>query len=59
MSLRVYDVLGREIAVLVNKKKDAGRYSMQWDATRFSSGIYLYALQAGGFRETKKMILMK
>jgi hypothetical protein len=47
------------LAVLVNEKKDAGRYSVQWDAGRFASGVYFYTLQAGEFRETKRMILMK
>jgi hypothetical protein len=59
VALKVFDLLGREVATLVNEKKDVGRYSMQWDAGRCASGIYFYALQAGEFRETKKMILMK
>jgi hypothetical protein len=57
--LSVYDLLGRELAVLLNERKDAGRYSVQWDATKMSSGIYFYRLQAGQLIETKKMILMK
>jgi hypothetical protein len=57
--LNIYDLLGREVAVLVNEQKPAGRYSVTWDASRFSSGIYFYRLRAAGFRETKRMILLK
>jgi hypothetical protein len=59
VKLGVYDLLGREVAVLVNEKKDAGKYSVQWNASASSSGIYFYTLQAGAFRETKRMILLK
>jgi hypothetical protein len=59
VTLKVYDLLGREVATLVNEKKDAGRYSVQWDATRFSSGVYFYTLQAGEYRDTKRMLLLK
>jgi hypothetical protein len=59
VSLSVYDPLGREVAVLVNEKKDAGTYSVQWDASARASGIYFYTLQAGTFRETKRMLLLK
>jgi hypothetical protein len=59
VSLRVYDMLGREVAILVNEKKNAGSYSVQWAAKRFSSGIYFYALSAGEFRATKKLILIR
>ena len=59
VTLKVYDLLGREVAVLVNEKKDAGRYSVQWDAARLSSGIYFYSLQAGEYRDTKRMLLLK
>ncbi len=59
VTLRIFDILGREVAVLVNEKKEAGRHSVQWDAARFSSGVYFYALQTGQFRETKRMVLMK
>ena len=58
-SLKVYDLLDREVAVLVNEQKPAGRHSVTWDASRFSSGIYFCTLQAGTFRETKRMILLK
>lgn len=57
--LSVFDVLGREVSILVTERKDAGRYSMHWDAERLPSGMYFSVLQAGQFRTTKKMILMK
>jgi hypothetical protein len=58
-SLRVFDLLGREVAVLVNEVKLPGEYSITWDATKFGSGIYFYQIQAGSYTTTKKMILMK
>jgi hypothetical protein len=59
ITLKIYDLLGQELVVLVNEKKEAGRYSVQWDATRFSSGIYFYRWHAGEFQETKRMSLIK
>jgi uncharacterized membrane protein len=59
VTLKVYDVLGNEIAVLVNEEKDRGVYSVNFDASGFASGIYFYRLTAGTFVETKKMILLK
>jgi photosystem II stability/assembly factor-like uncharacterized protein len=59
VSLRVYDLLGREVATLVNEQKPAGRYTQQWNAERLSSGIYFYRLRTGAFSETKKMILIR
>jgi len=59
VSLKVYDILGNEIAVLVNETKEAGRYSVEFKASNLSSGIYLYRIEAGPFTETRKMILMK
>ena len=57
--LTVYDALGRKVATLVNKKQAPGNYSVQFDASKLSSGIYFYTLRAGEFTATKKMILMK
>ncbi|MBI5022129.1 MAG: T9SS type A sorting domain-containing protein [Ignavibacteriales bacterium] len=57
--LKVFDMLGREVATLVNEMKQPGVYSVTWDASQYSSGIYYYRLQAGNFVETKKLILMK
>jgi hypothetical protein len=57
--IKVYDVLGKEVATLVNENKPAGEYVLEFNAADFPSGIYFYKLQAGSFVETKKMILMK
>ena len=57
--LKVYDVLGNKVATLVNEEKPAGNYGLQFDATDLPSGIYFYRLEAKGFSQTKKMILMK
>jgi hypothetical protein len=59
VTLNVYDVLGSEIATLVNEEKSVGSYEIEFNATVLPSGIYFYRLQAGSFVETKKMVLMK
>ena len=59
VTVKVYDPLGREIALLVNEDRAAGAYSVHWDATGFSSGTYFYRLRAGSFDETKKMLLLR
>ncbi|MBK9096680.1 MAG: T9SS type A sorting domain-containing protein [bacterium] len=59
VSLKIYDVLGREIATLVNEEKPAGEYEVEFDGTALPSGIYFYQLKAGVYSETKKMILLK
>jgi len=59
VELVLYDVLGREVEVLVNREQDAGYYKIDFNAGRLASGIYFYRLRAGAFVETKKMILMK
>jgi hypothetical protein len=59
VSLQVFDVLGRKVATLVNEEKDAGNYSVAWNAASAASGVYYYKLTSGAFTETKKMILMK
>jgi hypothetical protein len=58
-TLKVYDVLGSEIATLVNEEKPVGTYENTLYAENLPSGIYFYRLQAGSFIETKKMVLMK
>jgi len=59
VSLVVYDLLGREVATLVNETKAPGTYRVSWDASGQSSGMYFYRLQAGNFVETRKMIVLK
>ena len=59
VSLKVYDLLGREVAVLVGETKDPGAYKATFDATGFATGIYLYRLQAGAFSQTRKMLLLR
>jgi hypothetical protein len=58
-SLVVYDVLGRVVKTLVNEFKDAGSYSVTFDASSLSSGIYFYTLESGTYKETKRMLLVK
>ncbi|NNG27841.1 MAG: T9SS type A sorting domain-containing protein [Ignavibacteriaceae bacterium] len=59
VTLKVYDVLGNEVATLVSEEKPTGSYEVEFNATTLPSGIYFYRLQAGSFFETKKMVLMK
>ena len=59
VTLKVYDVLGREVATLVNEEKLPGEYEIEFDGSQLSSGIYLYKLTSGNFIETKKMIYLK
>jgi hypothetical protein len=58
-SLRVYDLLGREIATLLNEEKPAGSFRASFDASHLTSGTYYYVLNAGNFTATKKMVLVK
>lgn len=57
--LAVHDVLGREVAMLVNEKKEPGSYTVRFDGSNLSSGMYFYRLQTGGFTETRKLILLR
>jgi hypothetical protein len=59
IALKIYNLLGREVVTLVSEENDAGYYSIEFDASTLSSGIYFYRLQAGSFVETKKMMLLK
>ncbi len=59
VTLKVYDVLGKEVAILVNEEKLIGNYEVEFNAENLPSGVYFYRLQAGSFVETKKMVLMK
>lgn len=57
--LKVYDILGNEVAILVDEYREAGRYEVEFDASKLSSGMYLYKLQAGSYSEIRKMVLIK
>ena len=59
ITLKIYDILGREMTTLVNEELSAGKHEVTFDATLFSSGIYFYRLKAAGFIQTKKMLLLK
>lgn len=59
VKLLVYDILGREVAILVNTQQQAGSYEVSWNASGFASGIYFYTLTSGAFISTKKLILLK
>jgi hypothetical protein len=59
VTLKVYDILGNEIAILVNEFKPAGSYEVEFDASDLPSGIYMYQLKSESFVQTRKMILMK
>lgn len=59
VDLRVYDILGNEVAVLVNEEQSAGVYTVDFSADRLASGMYVYALIVGEFRAVKRMVLMK
>ena len=57
--LSVYDVLGREVATLVNQQLQPGTYEVDWDASAYPSGVYFYKLSVGDYSETKRMVLLK
>ena len=59
VTLKIYDVLGREVATLVNEKQGAGAHTVRFDGSRLSSGVYFYRLNAGDFVATKKLVLTK
>ena len=59
VSLKVYDILGNEIAELVNEQKSAGTYRVNFDASSMSSGVYFYRIKTGSFNQVRKMMLLK
>jgi hypothetical protein len=59
VTLKICDILGNEVAAILNEELEAGFYRYQWDASGLASGIYFYQLKAGNFTETKKMILLR
>jgi endoglucanase len=58
-TLKIYDLIGREVATLVSEELTAGKHSRHWNAASMPSGVYFYRLQAGSFSETKKLILLR
>ncbi len=59
VTIKVYDILGKEVETLVNEQKAPGNYNIEFNANRLSSGIYFYRMQAGSFVSTKKLIILK
>lgn len=59
VSIKIYDISGREISTVINKTQDAGNYSLSWNAENLASGIYFYRLSTEDFLETRRMILVK
>ena len=59
VTLKVYDMLGREVAALVNEVKAPGTYATSWNASDVASGVYFYRLQAGVFNAMKKCVVLK
>ena len=59
VTLKIYDILGSEVATLVNEPKAAGKYEINFNASSLASGVYIYKIQAGDFVNSKKMIILK
>jgi len=64
VKVSIYDMLGRKVKTLINQQQNAGYMSIKWDATNdlaepVSAGVYIYTIEAGAFRQTRKMILLK
>jgi hypothetical protein len=59
VTLKIYTLLGQEIATLVNGHQTAGSYALSFDASKLASGIYIYRFNANGFSQTRKMVLMR
>lgn len=59
VSLKVFDILAREVAIIVSEEMSTGNYTRQWNASKLPSGVYFYRLRASSFTETKKLMLLK
>ncbi|MBX2976728.1 MAG: T9SS type A sorting domain-containing protein [Ignavibacteriaceae bacterium] len=59
VTLKIYDILGKEVTTLINEEKQAGKYSIEFNASKISSGVYLYELRSNEYKSTKKLMLMK
>ncbi|MBM4158217.1 MAG: T9SS type A sorting domain-containing protein, partial [Ignavibacteria bacterium] len=59
VTLKIYDILGREVCMLINEYRNAGRYITEFDGSNLSSGVYFYKIEVNGFSDVKRMILVK
>ena len=59
VTLKIYDMLGKEVMTLVSEQKEMGRYTVQFDAGSLASGMYVYQLRVNDYTSTKKMLLLK
>jgi aminopeptidase N len=59
VTLKIFDVLGKEVATLINEERAAGSYNVDWNASFYPSGVYFYRLESKGFSETKRMLMIK
>ena len=59
VSLKIYDILGKEIQTLVNEAQPVGTYTVTWDGGGYPSGVYFYRIHAGNFVQSKKLLLLK
>ena len=59
VTLKIYNILGQEVSTLINREMNTGSYSISFDASRLSSGVYFYSIKSGSFVQTKKMMLLK
>lgn len=59
MQIKIFDMIGREIKTIVHEEKSAGEYTIEFNASNLSSGVYFYTLQVGNYKNTKKLLLIK
>jgi serine protease len=59
ISIKIFDILGRHVTTLIDGSCKAGKYEVQWDASRYASGVYIYKIIANDFVQSKKMLLIK
>lgn len=59
VTLTVYDLIGREVVTILNRRMDAGRHLIQWDASHVSSGVYFVTMESGDFRQVRKVTVLR
>jgi len=59
VTIKIFDIIGREVSILVNETKEPGFYAVSFDGTNYSSGVYFYRIETGSFTDVKKMVLLK